>query len=94
MTLAELQAAIAGLNSYQIDQIATQIVKHLNLNGELKNTRPTVCPYCGRSDVRFIKKGMQGGKQRYQRKGCGSKFTCDTKQITSQHIRISPSIHG
>ena len=83
MTIAELQAAISGLNPYQIEQIMTQIVKYLNLNEELKNTRPTVCPRCGRTDVQFIKKGMHGGKQRYQCKGCGRKFTCDAEQITA-----------
>ena len=83
MTLAELQAAIPELNAYQIDQITAQIVNYLNLNEELKNTRPAVCPCCGKSDVEFIKKGFQAGKQRYQCKGCGSKFTYDTKQITA-----------
>ncbi len=83
MTVAELQAAIPELNPYQMEQITTQIVKYLNLNEELKNTRPTVCPCCGRSDAAFIKKGMHAGKQRYQCKGCGSKFTYDAKQITA-----------
>ena len=83
MTVAELQASIAELNPYQIEQITTQIVKYLNLNEELKDTRPTVCPCCGKSEVQFIKKGMHGGKQRYQCKGCGSKFTYDAKQITA-----------
>lgn len=83
MTITELQTAISELNTYQIEQIATQIAKYLNLNEELKNTRPTVCPRCGRSDVPFIKKGMHGGKQRYQCKGCGRKFTYDAEQITA-----------
>ncbi len=64
MTVAELQSAIPELNPYQVEQITTQIVKYLNLNEELKNTRPTVCLCCGRSDVPFIKKGMHAGKQR------------------------------
>ena len=83
MTVAELQASIPELSSYQIEQITIQIVKYLNLNEELKDTHPTVCPNCGRSDVAFIKKGKHGGKQRYQCKGCGSKFAYDAKQITA-----------
>lgn len=83
MTVGELQAAIPELSPYQIEQITTQIVKYLNLNEELKDTRPTVCPCCGRSDVQFIKKGMHYGKQRYQCKSCGRKFTYDAKQITA-----------
>ena len=74
MTVPELQAVIEELNTYQIEQIKAHVVKYLNLNEELRNTRPTVCPCCGRSDVKFIKKGFQAGKQRYQCKGCGSKF--------------------
>ena len=83
MTAGELQAAISELSPYQIEQITAQIVKYLNLNEELKDTRPTVCPRCGRSDVQFIKKGIHGGKQRCQCKGCGRKFTYDTEQITA-----------
>lgn len=83
MTAGELQAAITELSPYQIEQITAQIVKYLNLNEELKDTRPTVCPRCGRSDVQFIKKGIHGGKQRYQCKGCGRKFNYDTEQITA-----------
>ena len=83
MTLAELQAVIPELNAYQIDQITAHVVKYLNLNEELKNTRPAVCPCCGKTDVQFIKKGIQAGKQRYQCKGCGRKFTYDAKQITA-----------
>ena len=83
MTLAELQAAMGELNPYQIDEITAQVVKYLNLNEELKDTRPAVCPCCGKSDVQFIKKGIQAGKQRYQCKSCGRKFTYDAKQITA-----------
>lgn len=83
MTLTELQAAIPELNPYQIDQITKQIVKYLNLNADLKNTHPTVCPCCEKSDVKFIKRGFQAGKQRYQCKSCGSKFAYDAKQFTA-----------
>ena len=83
MTRQELQAAIEELDAYQIEQITTQIVWYLNLSEELKNTGPTECPCCGKSDARFIKKGIQAGKQRYQCRSCGRKFTYDTKQITA-----------
>ena len=83
MTFADLQAAILGLNSYQVEQISAQVVQYLKLNEELKKTRPDSCPVCGKADARFIKKGFQGNKQRYKCKDCGRKFTYDTKQITS-----------
>lgn len=31
----------------------------------------------------FIRKGIQGGKQRFQCKSCGKKFTYDSKQVTA-----------
>ena len=83
MTLTDLQTAVWGLNPYQIEQVSSQVAKYLKLNEELKQTRSTVCPVCGTVDARFIKKGLQAGKQRYQCKECGSKFTYDTKQLTA-----------
>ena len=35
MTLKELQAYILELSPYQLDQIAVQVVKYLNLNEQL-----------------------------------------------------------
>ena len=83
MTYSDLQAVIPTLNSYQIDQLSAQVVRYLKLNEELKDTFPTVCPVCRKTDGRFIKKGIQARKQRYQCKDCGSKFTYDAKQITA-----------
>ena len=83
MTLTDLQTAIEGLNPYQIDQVTAQVTKYMKLNDELKQTRPEACPICGKTDGQLIKKGFQAGKQRYQCKDCGSKFTYDTKQLTA-----------
>ena len=83
MTITDLQTAVRGLNPYQIEQVSSQVAKYLKLNEDLKQTRPTVCPVCDTVDARFIKKGLQAGKQRYQCKECGSKFTYDTKQLTA-----------
>ena len=91
MTFTDLQAAIPELSPYQIDQISAQVARYMKLNEELRNTRPTVCPVCGEADVRFIKKGFQAGKQRYQCKGCGRKFTYDTRQITSNSHQSADS---
>ena len=83
MTAAELQAKISVLNAYQIEQVAVQVSKYLKLNDELKDTIPTVCPCCSETEAKFIKKGFQSGKQRYQCKCCGRKFTYDTGCLTS-----------
>ena len=83
MTLTDLQTAIEGLNPYQIEQVTTQVTKYMKLNDELKQTRPVTCPICAIDNGQFIKKGFQAGKQRYQCKHCGSKFTYDTKQLTA-----------
>ena len=83
MTLKELQTYILELNPYQFDQIASQVVKYLNLNEQLKNTRPECCPCCGKTGEHLIKKGFQHGKQRYMCKACGKKFTYDINQITA-----------
>ena len=83
MTLADLQEAILKLNPYQVEHISAQVIKYLNLNEELKDTHPTECPCCGSSDARFIKRGKQAGKQRYQCSACGSRFAYDAKQITA-----------
>ena len=58
MTLKELQAYILELSPYQLDQIAVQVVKYLNLNEQLKNTRPECCPCCGKTGEHLIKKGL------------------------------------
>ena len=91
MTFTDLQAVIPELSPYQIDQISAQVARYMKLNEELRNTRPTVCPICRRADVRFIKKGIQASKQRYQCKGCGRKFTYDTKQLTSNSHQSADS---
>ena len=83
MTLGDLQEAILKLNPYQVEHISAQVIRYLNLNEELRDTRPTECPCCGSPDARFIKKGKQAGKQRYQCMSCGSKFAYDAKQITA-----------
>ena len=83
MTLKELQECIAKLNPYQFEQVSAQVIRYLSLNEQLRKTRPERCPCCGQSQEWLIKKGFQAGKQRYQCKACGHKFTYDTKQITA-----------
>ena len=83
MSTRELMAAITGLTEYQLQTVTEQIKQYLALNEELQDTYPKACPRCGRTDGRFIKKGFQHGKQRYQCKCCGSKFTYDVGRITS-----------
>ena len=92
MTLKELQAYILELSPYQLDQIAVQVVKYLNLNEQLKNTRPECCQCCGKNQEHFIKKGFQHGKQRYMCKDCGkNSHMTSTKSLL---IRINRQMHG
>ena len=83
MTYSEFQAAILRLNSHQLKRVTDQVISCLRLNGELESTRPDCCPVCNDVSGRFIKKGFLNGKQRYQCKTCGHRFTYNTKLITS-----------
>lgn len=73
MTTAEMNTNILSLTEYQRKQIAAQLQEYLQLNHELQDTTPQVCPRCGQHGA-FIKKGFSGNKQRYQCKCCGKKF--------------------
>ena len=59
------------------------MLRYLSLNKELTEIKLDCCPYCGDKYARFIRKGIQRGKQRFQCKSCGHKFTYDSKQVTS-----------
>ena len=83
MTHKELQEMIEQLSDYQVNQIAQTALRYLTLNRELAETKPDSCPCCGDIDAIFIRKGIQRGKQRFQCKSCGHKFTYDTKRLTS-----------
>ena len=74
---------VKQLSEYQINQIYQTVKRYLTLNQELADIEPDVCPYCGDHEAIFIRKGFQRGKQRFQCKSCGHKFTYDTKQLTS-----------
>lgn len=81
MTTAEMNTNILSLTEYQRKQIAAQLQEYLQLNHELQDTTPQVCPRCGQHGA-FIKKGFSGNKQRYQCKCCGKEFTYDALQLT------------
>ena len=83
MSTRELMAAISGLTEYQLQTVTKQIKQYLALNAELQDTYPKICPRCRIENGRFIKKGFQNGKERYQCKCRGSKFTYDVGRITS-----------
>ncbi len=83
MTHKELQMMVKQLSDYQVNQIAQAAMRYLALNQELAEIKPDSCPCCGDLDAIFIRKGIQRGKQRFQCKSCGHKFTYDTKQLTS-----------
>ena len=83
MSTKELTTVISSLTEYQVQAVIKQIKQYLALNEELQDTYPKACPCCGAVDGKFIKKGFQHGKQRYQCKCCESKFTYDVGRITS-----------
>ena len=83
MTHKELREAIGLLTPYQVSELSKMAMKYLALNKELQETRPECCPKCGEESTVLIKKGFSRGKQRYQCKCCGRKFTYDTMQVTS-----------
>ena len=83
MTHKDLQTIVRQLSDYHVNQIAQTALRYLALNQELAEIKPDNCPCCGDLDARFIRKGKQRGKQRFQCKSCGHKFTYDTKQLTS-----------
>lgn len=76
-----LAAKITALTEYQVKQITAQVQEYLQLNHDLQDTTPHVCPFCKQHGP-FIKKGFSGRKQRYQCKSCGKKFTYDALQLT------------
>lgn len=88
MEINEIALYATKLTEYQKENVISLITKYLNLNEEISDTRPSSCPKCG-SDIRFIRKGFSNGKQRYQCKNCGAKFTFDTGKITA-HSHQSP----
>lgn len=83
MTHKELRTMLKQLNEYQLKQISQAAMRFLTLNQELAEIAPDACPCCGDQNAVFIRKGVQCGRQRFQCKSCGRKFTYDTKQLTS-----------
>jgi len=83
MTRKELQTMLKQLSEYQVNQISQTMQRFLALNQELAEIEPDTCPCCGDQNAVFIRKGILCGKQRFQCKSCGRKFTYDTKQLTS-----------
>ena len=83
MTHKELRTMLKELNEYQLNQISKAAMRYLALNQELAEITPDSCPCCGDQNAVLIRKGVQCGRQRFQCKSCGRKFTYDTKQLTS-----------
>ena len=82
MTQKDLRKVLQQLNEYQLQQISQTAVRFLALNQELADIEPASCPCCG-EEATFIRKGFLRGKQRFQCKSCGKKFTYDSKKLTS-----------
>lgn len=88
MEINEITSFATKLTEYQKKNVISLITKYLDLNEEISDTKPCSCPRCG-SDMRFIRKGFSNGKQRYQCKSCGAKFTFDAGKITA-HSHQTP----
>lgn len=89
MLYKNIKAQINSLTDYQKNYLIKQIQSFVALNNEISNQRPCVCPSCGSSEARFIKRGFANGKQRYQCKECGSRFVYDKNQLTYwSHLSI------
>lgn len=63
-----------GLTEFQTEVIIKNEIDLLDLNQMTRNTYPESCPNCSDKDAKFIKKGINTGKQRYQCKSCLSVF--------------------
>lgn len=83
MTHKELRTMLKQLSEYQLKQISQAAMRFLALNQELAEIEPDICPCCGDQNAVYIRKGIQCGKQRFQCKFCGKKFTYDSKQLTA-----------
>lgn len=83
MTHKELHTMLKQLSEYQLKQISQTAIRFLALNQEIAEITPDACPCCGNHNAVFIRKGIQCGKQRFQCKSCGRKFTYDSKQLTA-----------
>ena len=71
-----------GLTDFQTETIVRNVINLLDLNDHTNNTYPDSCPNCGTIDTKFIKKGVNTGKQRYQCKSCFSVFVWDVNRLT------------
>lgn len=71
-----------GLTDYQTEKLIREVKDILNLNEKNKCKKPIECPNCTDSDPKFIKKGINSGKQRYQCKSCESVFVWDINRLT------------
>lgn len=90
MKQQELLKTLAQLSQNQRKRLEIWLKDQFNLNEELKNTRPPVCPHCHK-ESRMIKKGILNNKQRYQCKECGKLFIYDSQTITS-YMKIKKDV--
>lgn len=71
-----------GLTEFQTEMIIRRVLDLLDLNNSSKNTYPDSCPNCKSENAKFIKKGVNSGKQRYECKSCFSVFVWDVNKLT------------
>jgi transposase-like protein len=90
----DLLEQFSQLTDFQKDQLKRKIHDFIQFNQFVQNTHYSVCPVCGVSEPRIIKKGFLGGKQRVLCKECGRKFvtTCGRLNYNSQQSEASWSI--
>ena len=83
MARNELLTILGQLDEQQISKLQEHAEKYLQINTELNDTTPDICPCCKSTTSRFVKKGFSRRKQRYQCKECRKRFTYDVGRITS-----------
>lgn len=87
MKQSELLKNISNLTKYQKEQLNRYILDMLQINDDLKHTKPSICPKCNKK-TRIVKRGLtKSGKQRYWCKDCGGVFAYDT-QTTTMNMKI------
>lgn len=82
MRQSKLLIQFSKLSISQKQRIEREIIDLVSMNLQLKDVTPITCPVCEKK-ARFIKKGKECDKQRFECCECHHRFVYDSKTITS-----------